>query len=485
MGRFSPTVLPTGTSVLASALDGFSEGYDADRERRRRNKAEEEERERRAEQDERQRVEYAAELYRDGFRFGEAPAEGNAGPVRRSPPLASQFGEGLESLYDENPGIGQFAGESRRSSVEQPGMPPQLAGLSDLFDPESLNMGGFREQSGNRPRSELDGSPLDTGGDDYGPGLFDSMRDRGMPPRLPKPALPGAFVLGQGFSGITTPSRYETVRPHRGEGPDEQGLYIDREATPEARRRGEQEAERDELVEMLDALPDITIEQARAIARGVPTSLVVRPERKPPHTRETDRGIEEWNPETGEYEPTGRMPYRAPREPREESWESITGEDGKLYQLNKRTGTVRPVSGIRPRASASDASSREAYFDRIATSALEATGGDVRAAAQRLTQDLTTKDVFSQGMTMRHLEAATDQRRRRPIGSVPKDRPPPPYVDALATESGSGGAFDEDAVSQAVEAIRAGQATRDHISTAANYTTAEKAEIARRVGSAP
>jgi len=92
------------------------------------------------------------------------------------------------------------------------------------------------------------------------------------------------------------------------------------------------------------------------------------------------------------------------------------------------------------RTSAPAREARERYLERVAMSAVEATGGDLKRAAARLVQDAATKDVFSEGMTMRHLEAAAAERQRaaakggRLTGSprAPATGPAePPSVDDL------------------------------------------------------
>lgn len=301
MPYYGPRVLPSGVSPLAEIADRFSEGYGRSSENRRRRELEDEQRQRQEQQDMRRDKRQDASDLRNDEIFdimypvvgGEQPQQ----PPRRS--LASQYDGGLDSLYDDSPGVGQFP---RERPQEGAGIPPQLAGLGDLFDRDSLDVGGFREGSGNRPRSELDGSPMD-GGDEYGPGLFDDLRGQGMPQRgqLPKPALPGAFVLGQGYNLPT----FGQERVPRAE-------LIARQREVEKRQR--EDAEETERAKALTQLGRLTPQQIAALRAGVPIELVIQPERKPPQSRQTDRGIEEWDSESGEFRPTGRMPYRAPQE---------------------------------------------------------------------------------------------------------------------------------------------------------------------------
>lgn len=77
-----------------------------------------------------------------------------------------------------------------------------------------------------------------------------------------------------------------------------------------------------------------------------------------------------------------------------------------------RASTAARYRAPRERAAPSP-TTRESYFRQVAASAIEAADGDVKAAAALLVQDPSTKNVFSEGMAVRHLNAAAAQYRRR------------------------------------------------------------------------
>lgn len=59
------------------------------------------------------------------------------------------------------------------------------------------------------------------------------------------------------------------------------------------------------------------------------------------------------------------------------------------------------------------ASQQERYFSQVADRAVQASGGDVDAAANSLVQDPSTANIFSQGMSASHLNAAAARYRLR------------------------------------------------------------------------
>lgn len=103
---------------------------------------------------------------------------------------------------------------------------------------------------------------------------------------------------------------------------------------------------------MSPAAMEQTLEQrlreAQLRALEAPKPMAPRP------TRTTDRGIEEFDPTTGQWSPTGRSPYQAPREQTPESWQTVETNEG-FVQVNPRTGATRPL-GIQGKTKDGDAS---------------------------------------------------------------------------------------------------------------------------------
>lgn len=304
MGRYSPTVLPSGYNPLAEVIDQFSGSYSRTSENRRRQKLEEEERQRRERQDKRQD---ASDLRSDQL---------------------------FDILYPE---VGPPADAAPRALDE--GIPAGLDRLDDLFEPDAAT----REEQA-------------------GPGLFDDLRERGMPQRgqLPKPSLPGAFVMGQGFNlptfGQNRVPRAELIARQRG-----------------VEERQEEESDLDALANALAKFREATPDQQAAIRAGVPISVVFPPERTPRPTRNTDRGIEEFDSETGDFRPTGRMPYERPRQDGSEPLVQVQMEDGSIVYKPRseaagmtaptRSGTLTRQRAFESRATRLNTQFRERMND--------------------------------------------------------------------------------------------------------------------------
>lgn len=146
------------------------------------------------------------------------------------------------------------------------------------------------------------------------------LRDSGyvpegeVQPELPSPVLDDAVSEKMGMTATgPAPSRY-------GQGP--RGYRYDRQSR----------AAQDQSLEQR-----LREAQLRALeAPKVPT---------PRQSRTTDRGIEEFDPGTGQWAPTGRKPYQAPREPREPTpvnWETRETDHG-FVQVHPQTGQTRPL----------------------------------------------------------------------------------------------------------------------------------------------
>lgn len=331
MSRYSPTVLPQGNDALARALEELAGTFDVARERRRQERA-----------DARAEDAFDLDFYKKGGRRGTMPGE-----------------------------------PTRASTSAPPARAPDDFDVVTQFPPAGGGGGG-------RP-DDFDVVSTESGMDVASLGEVFTELNRRPPMTSSAPQSPGAFVPGQGFAGVSRP-RFEQIRPSR---PGREGLYFDRELSPEGEARADRQATREDN------------QAARA------HEIKLRAE----ETRRTE----------GDRQ-SGRLALEQLRQEGRNALRDKINAAG-IVQIKARGEQQRQTNAAKPGAGSTvrpqTAGQRESNAMKMADGVIQAANGSYDDAVDWLTNTPEGQSAGTNGLEKRHLYAALGK-----------------YIKGTATEAG-------------------------------------------------